>query len=264
MTSDMILALLRGRHSKDIFVSECKDGPSSCTTHLRMDAWAMKRSWANPCMWGYEIKVSRRDFVGDDKWPQYLGLCNQFYFVAPPDLIQPEELGNHVGLLVVAKTGNMLRTIRKAAYREIAPPVALYQYLLMCRCRFVRHDPYEPEGEQAKADFWRRWLADKNATLDLGHAVSRRLADMMSKRICDVEQENKRLTTENRDLQFAAQVLKDLGIYPGHWHIEDEIKTQLDRVRALVPPEIVNSLRTAEESIGRLVKQLTQESESKE
>jgi len=208
-------------------------------------------------MWGYEIKVSRRDFLADDKWPQYLGLCNQFWFVTPPDLIKPEELGNHVGLLAVAKTGNMLRTIRKAAHREIAPPVLLYQYLLMCRCQFTR-DWSDSNNQDTKADFWRRWLADKNATLDVGHEVSRRLSEMIQKQIHEVECENKRLASENKNLEPVAQVLKDLGIWMGRWNLRDEVEAQVKRARALVPEETLQGLRNTRESIDKLLKQFTE------
>jgi len=50
---------------------------------------------------GYEIKVSRSDFLGDDKWDNYLKYCNYFYFVAPKGLIGKHELPDGVGLIEV-------------------------------------------------------------------------------------------------------------------------------------------------------------------
>lgn len=33
-----------------------------------------------------EIKVSRADFLGDNKWPDYLDFCDKFYWGFPPEL----------------------------------------------------------------------------------------------------------------------------------------------------------------------------------
>ena len=75
-----IVDLLDVRHGRDVFVPECKGGPTWGGGHRRLDAWAMRRSYTKPCVWGYEIKISRSDFFADEKWPGYLPFCNQFYF----------------------------------------------------------------------------------------------------------------------------------------------------------------------------------------
>src|SRR5262245_37558363 len=83
--------MLSQRHLGDVFVPECKTG-STGEGLLKLDAWAMKKSWADPLTWGYEIKVSRSDFTGDQKWHNYLRYCSEFYFVAPLGLIDVDEL----------------------------------------------------------------------------------------------------------------------------------------------------------------------------
>jgi hypothetical protein len=65
MNSYEIITLLKQKHYDDIFIPECKDGPTQLGSHLRMDAWVMKKSWANSCFIGYEEKVSRSDFLQD-------------------------------------------------------------------------------------------------------------------------------------------------------------------------------------------------------
>jgi hypothetical protein len=92
ITAQTIVDLLAEKHSSDVFIRECKDGPSVNNSHCRLDAWAMKRSWSSPCTYGYEVKVSRQDFLKDDKWRNYLPYCNEFYFAATKGLIQLEEL----------------------------------------------------------------------------------------------------------------------------------------------------------------------------
>ncbi len=146
-----ILELLRCRHSRDIFVCECKNGPSQCKSHLRMDAWAMKPSWANPCATVYEIKVARSDFLRDDKWRAYLPYCNQFYFVCPAKLIKPEELPGEAGLICVASTGTKLYTKKKAPYRAAEIPEELYRYLLFARA-VIETEYHVPRD--ATREFW--------------------------------------------------------------------------------------------------------------
>jgi hypothetical protein len=50
---------------------------------------------------GYEIKVSRSDFLADKKWREYLKYCRVFYFVAPAGIIKPSELPPEIGLIEI-------------------------------------------------------------------------------------------------------------------------------------------------------------------
>ena len=101
ITASQVLDLLASRHHKDVFVRECKGGPTWGGGSPRLDGWAMRKSWTHPCMWGYEVKVSRSDWLRDQKIAAYLPLCNVLYVVAPSGIVQPEELPDSVGLLVV-------------------------------------------------------------------------------------------------------------------------------------------------------------------
>ncbi len=53
----------------------------------------------------FEIKTSRSDFLGDNKWEKYLDYCDYLAFVCPEDIIKPEELPEKVGLVYVKRTG---------------------------------------------------------------------------------------------------------------------------------------------------------------
>ena len=139
ITAKHILGLLRQKHVRDVFVAECKDGSSWMAQHLRLDAWAMRRSWAPLTTFGYEIKVSRSDWTSDKRWSEYLPLCHRFSLVCPVGLIGAHELPADVGL--VWAVGNRLHTKRAAAYRQpdSAKLCSLMAYVLMSRARIVRH-----------------------------------------------------------------------------------------------------------------------------
>lgn len=179
MTSDIILKLLRSKHSEDVFVAECKDGPTaSVRNHSKLDAWVMPRSWAHPHLTGYEIKVSRSDFLGDEKWRNYLGMCNYLYFATPPGLIDKNELPPEIGLIETSTGAARLFVKRKAQYRKIDEPSALFRYVLMCRCRIVGEIK-----DTGKREFWERWMEDKKVDTEFGHSVARSIAKRIREEI---------------------------------------------------------------------------------
>lgn len=129
-----ILKLLEKKHKEDVFVSHCKNGSTWGTRGLLiLDAWVMKRSWVNPCIIGYEIKISKSDFISDTKWKKYLDYCNVFYFVCPPQTIRKEELPAEAGLYYTSKNVKMLYIQKPSKYRNIPIPEEIYRYVLMCR-----------------------------------------------------------------------------------------------------------------------------------
>ena len=83
---------IKGKYPARLNVSEF-----STTKGRRLDMLSL--DYMRGRVRGYEIKVSRSDFVNDTKWQDYLPYCHQFYFVCPPDLIQPDELPKEIGLM---------------------------------------------------------------------------------------------------------------------------------------------------------------------
>jgi hypothetical protein len=50
---------------------------------------------------GFEIKVSRSDFLKDEKWQEYAEFCSSLSIVCPAGLIQKQEVPKPFGLLYV-------------------------------------------------------------------------------------------------------------------------------------------------------------------
>ena len=164
VTASQILKKLYLKHTQkpdpralpDAFYSEVRSGPSEFYLHpfrkeirqsgghrglLIMDAVAIKQSWAKPCIIGYEIKVSRSDFLRDKKWQNYQKYCHEFYFVSPPGIVKIEDLDaagcGDVGLIYYSAEHDTLFTKRRALYRKIdlrSPEiVSMLYYLAMYR-----------------------------------------------------------------------------------------------------------------------------------
>lgn len=48
---------------------------------------------------GFEIKISRADFLQDDKWTGYSSFCSSLSIACPEGLIKPEEIKKPFGLV---------------------------------------------------------------------------------------------------------------------------------------------------------------------
>ena len=64
---------------------------------VRMDAFGFLayEPWT---MRGFEIKVTRSDFLSDKKWQLYLSYVDYFAFVSPEGVVNPNELPPEIGL----------------------------------------------------------------------------------------------------------------------------------------------------------------------
>jgi len=76
-----------------------------------------------------EVKSSRRDFLGDGKWPAYTAFCDRFYFAVPEDFprtLLPEDRGvwiadaYHAELLQESPTHKLTAARRRAVTLRFA------------------------------------------------------------------------------------------------------------------------------------------------
>lgn len=78
---------------------------------------------------GFEIKVSRSDFLRDEKWQTYTEFCSSLSIVCPEGLIRPDEVPAPFGLLYVRADGSV-RWLRKPKRFQRRNGLAwLYQYV---------------------------------------------------------------------------------------------------------------------------------------
>jgi hypothetical protein len=151
--------MLAARHTRDMFFAEVKNGPTQGTTHLRLDALAIAKSWSPIRLMAYEVMVSRADWLQDRKWEAYIPLAHHFSIVCEVGVVKLEELPPSVGLLEVSSTGQSLKWIQRPVYRDIHLPARLLLYLLMSRTIGDPHRPRERTREERMA-YWREVLAE--------------------------------------------------------------------------------------------------------
>lgn len=241
--SKAILTLLSNRHSEDVFVPECKDGPTMGCNHFRLDAWVMKKSWTNPMTFGYEIKVSRSDFINDNKWHNYLPLCNQFYFVCPFGLIQPDELPAEAGVIWASKNFTRLYIKKKAPARMVDIPISLYQYILMCRTEITRDINYFGKSD---AEYWRDYMALKKENIDFGHRVGKKIKEVIKKEIEEVKSESKKIHNQNEEFKKIKDFLIEIGVdVERKFGIVWSAKKKIKEIDDIIPDDVERVLKNA-------------------
>ncbi len=245
MSTSDIIDLIGKRHTDDLFVPECKDGPTWGGGHFRLDAWAMARSWANPCFTGYEVKKSRKDFLGDSKWHNYLPLCNRLYFVCPWELIKPDDLPKEVGLLWVAKTGSRLFQKKPAVHRVIEPPVELMTYVLMTRVQVGRKWYEKPHDRAAEVEKWKRWLATEYDAKETGHAAAQRIARITADQLCKADADLKEAERQRKHAEEVVKALREVGIEISRWDVPRDVADRAAEARKFVTKKRLGAVKRA-------------------
>lgn len=240
MNANDIQRLLAKRHSDDVFVPECKNGPTQTARHLRLDAWVMKKSWSKPLVTGYEIKVSRQDFLNDDKWHGYLDYCNELYFACPTGLIDPTELPDEVGLLYVTKTGNKLIKKKQAQRRSVDIPESIFRYILMARTRIDSEGRIEGR-HSCMADYWRDWLNKKNDNREIGYLVSEKIRKIVN----ETNEENMMLKRKMATYDNIIQRLNELGFDSSQSITEWQFKNKMSELINEIPLYFNRDIKTA-------------------
>jgi len=220
MTAQNVIRVLRNKHEGDVFVAECNTGSAWEGGIRRLDAWVMKRTWKPPTFIGYEIKVSRSDFLNDEKWREYLPTCNQFSWVCPHGLIRPEEVSEGAGLIYVTKAGNRLYTKIKAPWRDIEVPWKVLMYVLMSRSEIdTTHSGGNVSDNETR---WKRWLERRQERRDLGYEVRGKIRELYNEAIGRMN----KAEADTRRYEDMRRMVRQLGLDPdkaSSWQVNQEI-----------------------------------------
>lgn len=198
MRSDEVLHCISRRLPQDAFFAEVRNGPSQYVAKgalYKLDAIHVRKSWSRPCITGYEVKVSRSDFLHDTKWPGYLPYCNELYFACPYGLIQAEEVDARVGLIWCRPDGSCL-TRKKALFRDIETPVGMLYFLIMSAVPSHRHPFFSSDRE-----FFEAFVADKAERRDLGRRVKGRIRQVIKQATASAEEATLRAERDHDDAE---------------------------------------------------------------
>lgn len=219
VTRDILIAI-SNRHSNDFFITECKNGPTQMVTEfLQMDAVAIRKSWAHPCVSAYEVKSNRADFMADTKWPGYKAYCNQLSFACPEGVIKPEELPDEIGLYYYKPDRKFLKAVRKPLFRDVTIPSEFFLYIIFNHFSNDRIPFYSNAKE-----FFYGWLEKKQENRYFGRTVKSAMLDRME----ELQEENKKLQLSKEEsavYDSILQVIRKHGL--PRWNIAENLDKAL-------------------------------------
>lgn len=176
MTASLVEALLHARFNADFFTTTefqvgGRNGPGAGG---RIDYLAIRPSWSNPEIEAVEVKVSRADFLADNKWPQYLPYATRFWFATAPGIVQRDEIPEQAGWLEASANGARL-FVRKKAPNLPRPEPKMEAELMRAivhRHFYGRHrDKDKSRAERIQE--WRFWVEDRNEAKTIGRGARR-------------------------------------------------------------------------------------------
>lgn len=251
VTSTDIKLALSKKHCKDCFYTECKSGSTWLTPKGQMkilDALAIHPSWTQPCFTGYEIKVSRGDFLRDAKFYTYEEVCNCLYIVCPKGMIDRTELPESVGLIYYDPDKKTLTTKKKAIYREIEYSPDLLLYIIYSRLKNDRYPFFDN-----KREYFEKYAAQKISSKELGLSVSSRLVQENAELIKKIEDLGQ--FREAYDLHMdIMRVLKKHGFWTCGYG-KATLAKNLDERLSRSCPEDISMIRTTLEGVVNRLKE---------
>lgn len=88
---------------------------------------------------GFEVKLSREDFLQDKKWQHYLPYVNRFYFATLPNVIKADDLPTEIGLLELSDRGFSVRQRAKKLQPTFVRHTYTEQFMTRLLLSFIRN-----------------------------------------------------------------------------------------------------------------------------
>ena len=242
MTATQLQRLLKQRHTGDVYVPECKMGAAGSRS---LDGWALLPTWSPLTTIGYEIKVSRSDWLQDQKFEFYRSVCHLFFVVAPKGVAALAELPQGVGLLEPIGKGTGMRLVMRSKPVRQEPDgdklVRLMAHVLMWR-RDISEAPDRPR----RAEIWRRWVEERQEFRAIAMSVKGRMRTLLTEAL----DARSRAESNASRLQDTADVLKELGITAGYdrW----STKRAIERALTSHQTETLAAVRAAVKALQRV------------
>jgi len=166
------------------YMTGVKNGPTQYVPEggglLVLDALSISKSWTQPCLVGYEIKVSRGDFLRDAKWYQYFPYVHEFYLVCPLNLIDRTEIPLECGLMYYRPESKTIVMKKRAIHRDVTPSADMLMYIIMSKLDSDRLPFFSSKQV---------WVEEYLKNRQNAHLLGQTLATKLPQRIAELERE---------------------------------------------------------------------------
>lgn len=268
MRSDEVIKALKHhyRDSKRFFMEQVKNGASRTGQDMViMDGVAILKSWVKYKIIGFEVKVSRWDFLQDTKRHSYLNYVHEFYFVVPEWLVSKHEIPEWIGLMYVMPDGSM-KIVKRPKYMIKDIPTDFFKYIIFSKL----NNDYTYQPEPMSRGEIRKYLDDKKDDIEIWKLLRTKLA----RKVSDLAQERKesemreakyKEMTQNFDLFFNEMIDKwFLERTRSYWYHDARwYKSRLDELQknmqiTWLKQSDIKKLRQANEYLDHAKSLLTQ------
>lgn len=248
VTSTDIKRALADKHWKDFFLTEVKSGPTQLAVpgDLKiLDGLAVRKSWTATCFTGYEVKISRGDFLRDAKFYTYEELCNCLYIVCPKGMIDRTEVPESVGLMYYDPGKKTITTRKKAIFRKIEYSPEMLLYIIFSRLDSDRY-PFFSD----KKEYFEAYIAGKSDNRVLSHAIKTKLVED------NARLENELESLRNFEQQYEAHKAI-MGVLHNHgiWGFRGkDVAEELEKALSSRCPEDISHIRRDAERLAERLK----------
>lgn len=198
-------------------------------------------------MLGFEVKVSRSDWLRDKKVIDYLPMCHYLYIVAPKGIVEHSELSDGIGLMEPIGDGSRLVIRRKAVWRDIALPGELMVYVLMCRAVITRERAVAPRSEYIM-DGLRRWVEGKHERHELSYAVRSKIRQ----KFADQETRLGEMERRCQGLEGVKRRIIELGFNPDEETSQWRVRQHLTEITHAVDDKTIHAMAEVEQRLAAL------------
>jgi hypothetical protein len=168
------------------FMTQVKNGPTQYVPAdqglLVLDGLSIDKSWTKPCISGYEIKISRGDFLRDTKWYQYFGYVHEFYLVCPSGIIDRTEIPLECGLMYYRPESGTIVMKKKAVHRDVTPSADMLMYIIMSKLDSDRLPFFS-----SKKVWVEEYLKDQSSSHQLGRSLATKLPQRLAELECEID-----------------------------------------------------------------------------
>lgn len=222
---------------------------------LRLDGVELEWSYGNMWVHGFEIKVSRSDWLRDAKYERYRKYCDTLTVVCPKGLIGRSEMPGDIGLMWYDPDKNILRYRRKPGYDAPDKDTSILKDRLLREIvRSVWYDTSVSRyGRYATA---KDYLDQKTAMKNVGRA----LGSKMALRLQTLEEQCEPTHRQRVEAKAAAydrliRMLYDSGYqqitpWANPEHIDDALTRLGHALRNTMPVELLDDV------VGQAISQL--------
>lgn len=230
---------------------------------LRLDGVALE--WSHQAMWvhGYEIKVSRSDWLRDAKYERYRPYVDTLTLVCPKGMVARGEMPGDVGLMWYDPDKGALRVKRKPGYDALGVDTApVKDRLLRAITRSVFYDP--SVSRYGRYDSAKEYAEQKRSMRYVGRVLGSTLARRVEQLERELEPDRRRRTEAKAEAYDRLTTLLDKAGFDqvGSWddptHIDGRLAALESALHDVVPRavfdretrDIIDGLTRARRRLG--------------